>query len=412
MAIPPTTRTPAVGPVRAPHNDLFGPDDNRPDAVATRAERDARERITRAEKSVDSARVDANNHIDQIRDENQAYLSDIAATNETNLEKERMKGYEQIRELKRSMQAEMGRVRRDGERQLSDLKNYYRDSEYGLEKNGNEKAREIDMRQSRELEFKNKNTESLLESARIGHQQKVEDLHRNQQDQFQRQYDEYQKTVEDSRLATQNAREQALSKYEQSYQATLQGQQESIARLNANAVEKIRDIKQNSASKLAAYASRQSDPFYKMVDIAASISDEGDSYILRATVPDHEREHLTINVRGNRELVISGSRRNEEKLQLEEGGSKATSSFQSYSESFPLAQPVEPKLLTREFDGDQLIVRLPKSGSQAQYEAYQAKHKGSALAASKAQAERPKFPSNLPAQADASAPTRGGKPLT
>ena len=87
------------------------------------------------------------------------------------------------------------------------------------------------------------------------------------------------------------------------------------------------------------------------MDICLGSRESDDAYVLTATIPSHEQHSVQVSVRGDR-LVVSGARRSDEKEDLGPGRSVTTSSYQNYSESFPLTMPVEARMLRREFDGD------------------------------------------------------------
>ncbi len=128
-----------------------------------------------------------------------------------------------------------------------------------------------------------------------------------------------------------------------------------------------------------------------------------------------------MTVRGN-QVVLTGTRRNEEKLEIGPGRSQTTNAFQTFLETFPMNWPVEAKLLSKSFEGDQLTVIIPKKAIDFEYRSPVKKS-----TAARARVERPKFPDNLPiAQAEArrgssdepvvtvppSRPTKGSGTLT
>jgi HSP20 family molecular chaperone IbpA len=125
------------------------------------------------------------------------------------------------------------------------------------------------------------------------------------------------------------------------------------------------------------------------MEIGANLHDAGDRYVLTATVPEHEQAHVSVALKGD-QIIVQGYRRNEEKLELRDGQTRSSNAYQSYSESFPLPWPVEGKLLTRHFEGDRLVVTVPKKNefafSKAKY----------SPDAERARVEMPHFPDNLP----------------
>src|SRR5262249_35828266 len=82
--------------------------------------------------------------------------------------------------------------------------------------------------------------------------------------------------------------------------------------------------------------------------------------------------------------------RNEEKLELDHGASASTSAYQSFSQSFPLSYPVQAKQLRKDFDGDELIVTVPKMPEYAN------RPVKTLPKPERAKLDRPRFPENLP----------------
>ncbi|NDD91741.1 Hsp20/alpha crystallin family protein, partial [bacterium] len=130
-----------------------------------------------------------------------------------------------------------------------------------------------------------------------------------------------------------------------------------------------------------------------------------DAFILTAKVPTHEHENIKAQVQGN-QIVISGTRRNEDQVKMGEGRQRSTASFQNFRETFPIDWPVEANSMLREADGDRLVFTFPKKAGMIDPE----NGKKKALeyqAQSKARAPRPDFPENLVPNA----PARNFKPI-
>jgi HSP20 family molecular chaperone IbpA len=188
--------------------------------------------------------------------------------------------------------------------------------------------------------------------------------------------------------ASAEANQRAQQHFQDKFKHTVQEQANVIDGMENRASQQIRSIRKDTSEKLAAYSSRQSDPFYRMKEVGARLHDEGDAFVLTATIPDYEQKHVNVTIRGN-QIVISGYRNNEEKLEESPGHVLGTNSFQSFEESFPLNWPVNAKELTREFHGDRLIARVPKQGQYAKPGPYQGPKPA------KARVEPPHFPPNI-----------------
>ena len=91
------------------------------DATAAATERDAQQRIASAQQSVEDAQITANHQLDQVKDQYNYQLENEVAREDDAVEKQRLKGYEALRNLKRQQEAEMHRTKQEGERDLSKL---------------------------------------------------------------------------------------------------------------------------------------------------------------------------------------------------------------------------------------------------------------------------------------------------
>jgi HSP20 family molecular chaperone IbpA len=367
------------------------------------ATREANEQITRANQAVKEAQKQADASLEHVRDSFDQERSIESTRNEDSLAKQQMKGYEELREMKRMQDAELHRVRREGEDALKKSTEYYRDSVYQNTQKSEEDLRQLQAREAREANFVKTSGMTEVDLAKSEQARKIEDLKRSQEEQFQAISEASKAQYEQMKTNTLTSSERETAEFQKNYQATVEGDQKSIAMLNHTANQQIKQIRQDTAQKLAAYSSRQSDPFYKMMDMNAKLQDTGDGFMLTATIPTHEQDHFSVQVHGN-ELVISGTRRNEEKLDLGPGRSRGTSSYQSFTESFPLPQAVDKGQLTKEFDGDTVTIRVPKAAVNS-YEPHKSTYKPERL-----RAERPQFPGNLPVSPEEA--KKGGQTLT
>ncbi len=319
-----------------------------------------------------------------------------AARSEEAVESQRRKGYERLRDMKRAQQAEVNQLKREGERDLATLQAYYRDTLYGTELRGREQLGQLEKSQALTSEHTRRMSQSELETLQGNHEARREQVLEQQRDENTRIIGASGAELERLREQTAEAKATAHERHLKNYEGTVTRQGAELAALNQSVGGKIREIRLDSARRLDAYSSRQNDPFYQLLEVDAAIEETPDSYVLRARIPEHEQEHISISVRGD-QLVLSGSRRNEEKIDLGPGRSQGTSTYQSFQESFPLAFPVDSRRLQRRFEGDELTVVLPKKTTY-QAPTYKAARPG------RARVERPQFPENLPSLAKAEPP--------
>lgn len=352
------------------------------------AEREAAEQIEASRKRVKEAQIEDENRIEQVRQDYHKQTEAEALRHEASIEAQKNKGYAGLRELKRAQDKEALAIRRQGDAETQRLNTHYNETLYATERRGQEKLEELERKNSSLEAFAQKQGTDRSEAENKNQElsvQQLKDNHENKYNELLKTYnDQYQKTLENSQLAT----EQSRNHFDERFANNLKQQQQTLLDMENKANKQLLGIRADTSRKLAAYSDRQNDPFYQMMDTQAKLEDQGEFYQLTAKIPEHERKNITVSVQGSR-IVLSGTRRNEERLDLAPGRTMGTAAFQNFTETFPLLHPVEAKALTREFDGDSLIIRIPKKATYSEHQPFKAATP-TALAL-----ERPKFPENL-----------------
>lgn len=352
-------------------------------------ESEMQRRITSANHAVEEAESEAAYRIDRIKDETDRRVTTESARQETAVENEKTKGYESLRNLQREQDAQMNRVRREGERNLATIKKHYNEAILNARTDGERGLTQTASTYGALIENERESARNQLDEVKANASQRLATLSEVEQMKIDQLRTDQRREYEQSAAKTSEAREQVQSKFQENYQAALDETQDSLSRLRESGAEKLREVRQDTAQKLAAYGERQKDPFYKMLDLQAEFHDIGEAYVVTARVPKHEQSKVSVAIRGN-ELVLSGYRRNEERLELGPGRHRGSASHQTYSESFPLAWPVDPKKLEKYFDGDQLYVKVEKKKEYAVTPVYDGKQQ--AREVSRLRAERPRLP--------------------
>lgn len=358
---------------------------------ASSAEREATRRISDAHTVAAQAEKEAREKVDSLKDEYQRQSMAESARQEAAIENTRQKGYRNVREQQRAFQSEAAKTRRAGDEDLTNLKNHYRDAIYATKTRNDQDLDAEKMNHSRALEFEQASARQEVEAAQKENTFKFETMRAEHDERLQNLTAAERKEYEDMKAKTAAAKESAREHFESTYQKITGDQQKTLDRVNREANANLIQTKLSTGRKLDAYASRQSDPFYKMMDLDATVQETSDAYILRASIPNHERDSVVVSIKGDN-LVISGTRKNEENHKAEDGTSQGTSSYQSYFRSFPVTWPLDSKGMSREYNGDELIVTIPKKTRNDAYKPYAAKRPETV------RAERPRFPANLPYQ--------------
>jgi HSP20 family molecular chaperone IbpA len=372
--------------------------------AADRAERDAAQRIAAAEKQVREAQLEAETKIDEIRDQ---YVRRGELEHERrsqSLVQLQEKGYQELGRLKQAHASELNRTRDQGERELRQLQDHYRDTLYSTMRDGETELTRRQTESERERSTQSMNSQLEVNFAKEDHARRMSELKLAQETQYGSERDRLRAEYEKLKAETDEQREIARGRFGERYANETKAQTSALERVNREAALRLAELREDTEAKLAAYSRRQRDPFYRLVNLDAELREESDAFVLSARVPEHERANVSVSIQGGgRTLVVQGHRRAEESLALENepGRTRKTSSYQSFSESFPLHHPVDARSLVREFDGDYLVVWLPKKPFYDQTPMHKAK-----AAPERARAERPNFPKNLAVEDSRKTPER------
>ncbi|MBI5139181.1 Hsp20 family protein [Candidatus Nomurabacteria bacterium] len=353
-------------------------------------EQETQEHIQILSKQLEQTEHELNRQAEMRRDEYSQINQEQDTKFQQTQEEQRSKGNEENRQLQQKQEAELNKIRRDGEREIARTKTYYNNqmtltNQKGEKDLSEQKRNTAMMSNFEEKKFLNAFVTQKTERERLLKQnnedldQKYTTITENSQKQYER--------IKENSL---NQTNEADAKYQEQYENLLKTQNQSIQNLDTKATQMLNNLRQSTAAKLDAYTNRQEDPFYQLIHLNAEIEENNDAFIVKANIPEYERDGLSVAVKGN-QLVISGRRRNEEKLELSPEHNISTASYQSFSESLPLTQPVNGKLLTREFEGDKLVIYIPKAGARNNtYNPFKKADLEHVLA------QKPDFPKNLP----------------
>lgn len=360
-------------------------------STASKAEREAAERETLSQKRVREASEEEEKQLQVQRDQYDKRGEVERARGENYIESVRSRSYENLAELKRRTQTEETRLQRTGDKSLEELDHHYREATADATSRGDTKTREAAKKAYTSEQFERKRGEEQLASLKANYDQQMQEIESTKSASTET----YAKQTETQRKANEakmrTAVQESTDHYNESFEKAVNQNRTALSDLNWRAARDATAIRRDTAVKIDAYAQQKTDPFYQMVKLDASLQENDDQFILRAKIPTHERDRVNVVIRGN-ELVLSGKRKSEEVYNLGEGRVQRTHAYQTYSESFPMNWPVNPKNMTREWDGDSLIVRIPK---RTVMEPPRVKRE-----VAKAVMERPNFPKNLPTESE------------
>ncbi|MEO7161334.1 MAG: Hsp20/alpha crystallin family protein [Bdellovibrionia bacterium] len=334
---------------------------------ADKAESEANKRVQAAESNTRRAENELEQNLSYVRDNYQKQLASEEAHHEAILEAQRLKGYRNLKELQRSQTEEISRVRQEGDARLNDLRNYYRDTKYASEMHGTQDLKDLQLNNEQNLEYTRKTGSENLNNLTEDHLKNTAALADQYETKELQLKAEQQRELDRKQIMGHNANEMAESKFQEQFEKMTSKHQNLLKRIESDAGRQIFGIRQDTADKLDTYRTRQNDPFYKMMNLGIQLTENENGFILSFKVPEYEQKNLSVSVKGDN-IVILGQRRNEESLDLGNGVTQGTASYQSYHESIPLSWPVDPVRLTKEFNGDTVTIRVPKRNKYAAHE--------------------------------------------
>lgn len=369
-------------------------------ADVTAAESYATRRIKNAQEKVKEAEQQAEENLKQVHDRFESQAHQESMRSQLQRETTEQKAYEELKDLKNKVSRVQHRMTIEGQQKINDTQDFY-DGQVGYQKKlGDRALRGANEQYSKQLDHVNREAEHQIALTRVDQGQRVEKIKKLSDEQFQKIIEERQSKEAEIRAKSEEATRESERHYNSSTTKLINEHNANLNKLNDKTTEQLRNVQDQYAAKLGAYADRARDPFYRMVEVDASVREDSDFYYLIANVPKHEQDRVSVTVKGGTTLVINGTRNTTDRQELPDGSFKTTSSNQSYTQTFPVDHPVDERAVMRDTRGDQIIFTIPKRSRPASPQ-YQAAH------AEKAKGIAPKFPENLPIQT-----TKKDRPLS
>lgn len=356
--------------------------------AASESEKEAQRRIEQSNRRVEDARAQDDIQLDRLKEQHAQQVDAELTREQAELQKIQNQSYERIRNAQRAQAQQMNELKRRGEKDYTHLQEHYRATTHAEETRGQEELDRLSSQNHRKIQYEQGLGSQQIEHIRKEAEAQSSMMRDRQAERVSKLYRENEEHFAKLSEQSEESRERVRQKFDTQYAQGMREASETLDDLNARATQELNRTRLNTSAKLNAYQRRQSDPFYKMIDLDARLRDSGDHYVLTAVIPPHEQKHITVSIKGD-QIVLSGYRNNSEKAELSPGHSVGTASFQSFEETFPLTWPVDKSKLSREFDGDLVIVRVPKKNKYAIKEPYQA------TPVKKARVEPPHFPENI-----------------
>jgi len=299
--------------------------------------------------------------------------------------------HQQVHEIQDHSQAEVQKIRDDGGKEVADIKEHQNRevaqiNEYGskrvqIQEKQNENTLRNEIDRGRVVYGKTRaRNEEEEKSVRATGDQKIAEDKQDQEKKVQRQDEFFTKKYEQSQKQWASKEQNLNTQYsdrmehtKKAYETDLHNQGDrfqSIYTKNEDANKESLQVQAERLTKGLAvtkkafltnsekYNDRAADPFYKVADRGSTMSEDSSFYVLKAYVPEHEKDNVKVIFEKDK-AIVSGQRSFQDKLN-ENGKTVSTSSYQTFREEMPFDKPVIMAGMTREREGDWVTYKIPK----------------------------------------------------
>jgi len=323
------------------------------------SEKEARQRIEQIHTHLKNTIAESDQTLDRIENDfnqRRAYQLD---KQEQTLREEKQRGIEELQRLKDEHRKEVKRLKKESEREVESVKSAYKNQLYSVathgEKSIQRKTSELKtqsdylLNQQREVEKSNQE-QKIKRINSIGNETE------KQVSQFKSSQLKKIKKIQDNSQSDLSKLKSNISSRKKDLVMT---QRSEIQKIQDKTKSEIEKIQNEFSQKIDTYKKMQQDPFYSLVEIDADLIENKDAFILKAKIPQYEQKNVKVNIVGD-QLILSGIRRNQEQRTDGDGKTLKTSSYQSYTKTFPLNWPVNQNELVRLFDNETVTIKIPK----------------------------------------------------
>jgi HSP20 family molecular chaperone IbpA len=266
-----------------------------------------------------------NKQIQQLQENTKERIADLNKQSEDEIKREIEQGNQQKDEVRHNNQENLAKIQKTGEETLF------------AEKKGQEN-RHMRLDKEYQKRFDRQQRQWMSREASLNHDfsAKLENT----------------KEAYDDQLKTQDAHFKSKYSKNDSAERTALGIQEN------NYNKQLNLEKQKFLREATKYDGKEQDPFYKVQDRGSRMSETPYSYVIEAYVPEHEKDAVKVTVEKGR-ATVQGQRAFKDKFDTDEK-KVSTATYQSFREEFPFDKPVATEGMTRERDGDYMVITVPK----------------------------------------------------
>ncbi|MGZ3774222.1 MAG: Hsp20/alpha crystallin family protein [Pseudobdellovibrionaceae bacterium] len=310
------------------------------------------------EKQISDAKETAHQKVAEIENDSETRIEKMRTVSNEEIQKAKQKYNHDLKDI-----TEFSEKRLNREHELNDsrLKGEIERGQIALQKEKEQNNKEY-------VQVQEKDKEKLTEE-QTTQKQKIERLDESSAKtyaQHQKEWtskeqnisSQYSKRILHNKKAYEDQLKTQGEHFKSIYQKNEDAQRESLGIENEKYEKQLAEVRKNFVRSAEKYTSKEDDPFYKIEDRGSVLQESPNFYILKAFVPEHEKDAVKVSIQ-NDKAVVSGQRSFKDRVENEDK-TFTSSSFQTFREEFPFEKPVITEGMTRERQGDWIVFQIPK----------------------------------------------------
>lgn len=278
-------------------------------------------------KEMESDQLKFDNDINSLRERRNKILREMQETSDSKIYQEEIKSRKNIESLRKEKE----------QKENLAIKSYANFS--------SAQQREIDQA----IADKEREHRKIIRNAQVENSRQLNERERINQENLKR-IDE----------ANKNKLQQADVTLQKKVKQVQKESEDAISTLSLKTQKEINNLKQNESKNKNIISNKASDPFYSITNLNPRITDYEKEYILKISVPEHEKDSVIVDADG-RNLKISHNRRYSDEARNEDGTLSKSSRSETVSQSIKLGDLVNPRKITQTYDGNEIIFKIPKA---------------------------------------------------
>ena len=254
-------------------------------------------------------------------------LNELMKQNQTEMDHEKIRGKEALSQVRENNEKDLRNTTDFGEKKITEAKIQNEKKEARLEADS-----------KREFEKKNKQWE----------------VRKDRQD------TEYRNLITTNKGEYEKQMTQQRQHFESTYQKNDVNNRLSLQIQSQNHAKALAEEFRQFLKQSSKYDGKEKDPFYKVIDRGSELSEDRHFYVLRAYVPEHEKDNINVIIHKDKASINTQRKFNESFTDPDSGKKLSTHSNQSLREEFPFEVPIISEGVARERSGDYIFITIPK----------------------------------------------------